>query len=54
MIILPGKTNSTVFTTRQEDQLCPPQLRLILQKTDIEQVHEQRPLGVMLDAEMKW
>ena len=54
MIILPGKTNSMVFTTRQEDQLCPPQLRLILQKTDIEQVHEQRPLGVMLDAEMKW
>ena len=43
-----------VFTTRREHQLSPLQLKLILQKTDIEQVHEQRPLGVILDAEMKW
>ena len=31
-----------------------PQLKLTLEKTDIEQVHEHRVLGVTTDAEMKW
>ena len=31
-----------------------PQLKLTLEKTDIEQVHEHRVLGVTIDAEMKW
>ena len=35
-------------------QLSPLQLKLTLEKTDIEQVHEHRVLGVTIDAEMKW
>ena len=30
-----------------------PQLKLTLEKTDIEQVHEHRVLDVTIDAEMK-
>ncbi|WP_295438308.1 hypothetical protein, partial [Thiolapillus sp.] len=54
MIIHPAKTKSMVIATRQKHQLSPLQLKLTLEKTDIEQVHEHRVLGVTIDAEMKW
>ena len=43
-----------VIATRQKHQLSPLQLKLTLEKTDIEQVHEHHVLGVTIDAEMKW
>ena len=43
-----------LIATRQKHQLSPLQLKLTLEKTDIEQVHEHRVLGVTKDAEMKW
>ena len=42
-----------VIATRQKLQLSPFQLNLTLEKTDNEQVHEHRVLGVTIDAEMK-
>ena len=43
-----------VIATHQKHQLSPLQLKLTLEKTDIEQVHEHLVLGVTIDAEMKW
>ena len=43
-----------VIATPQKHQLSPLQHKLTLEKTDIEQVHEHRVLGVTIDAEMKW
>ena len=43
-----------VIGTRQKHQLSPLQVKLTLEKTDTEQVHEHRVLGVTIDAEMKW
>ena len=43
-----------VIATRQKHQLSPHQLKLALEKTDIEQVHQHCVLGVTIDAEMKW
>ena len=43
-----------VIATPQKHQLGPLQLKLTLDKTDIEQVHEHLVLGVTIDAEMKW
>ena len=43
-----------VIATGQKHQLSPLQLKLTLEKTDIEQIHEHRVLGVTIDAEMKW
>ena len=54
MIIHPAKTKRTVTATRQKHQLSPLQLKLTLEKTDIEQVHEHRVLDVTVDGEMKW
>ena len=42
-----------VIATRQKHQLSPLHLKLTLEKTDIEQVHEHRVLDVTIDAEMK-
>ena len=42
-----------VIATRQKHQLSPLQLKLTLEKIDIEQVHEHRVLSVTIDAEMK-
>ena len=53
MTIHPAKTKSMVIATRQKHQLSPLQLKLTLEKTDIEQVHEHRAMGVTIDAEMK-
>ena len=43
-----------VIAARQKHQLSPLQLKLTLEKTDIEQVREHRVLGLTIDAEMKW
>ena len=43
-----------VIATGQKHQLSPLQLKLTLEKTDIEQIHEHRALGATIDAEMKW
>ena len=43
-----------IIATHQKHQLSPLQLKLTLEKTDIEQVHEHLVLGVTIDAEMKW
>ena len=50
MIIHPAKTKDMVIATRQKPQLSPLQLRLTLEKTDIEQIHEHRVPGVTIDA----
>ena len=42
------------IATRQKHQLSPLQLKLTLEKTYIEQVHEHHVLGVTIDAGMKW
>ena len=54
MIIHPAKTKSMVIATGQKHQVSPLQLKLTLEKTDIEQVHEHHVLGVTTDDEMKW
>ena len=54
MIIHPAITQSMVIATRQKHQLSPLQLKLTLEKTDIEKVHQHRVLGVTIDVEMKW
>ena len=54
MIIHPAKTKRMVIATPQKHQLSPFQLKRTLQKTDNEQVHEHRILGVTIDAEIKW
>ena len=54
MIIHIAKIKGMAITTRQKNQLNPLQLKLALEKTDIEQVHEHRVLGVTIDTEMKW
>ena len=43
-----------MIATRQKHQLSLFQPRLTLEKTYIEQVHEHRVLGVIIDAEIKW
>ena len=43
-----------VIATRQKQQQSPLQLKLTLEKTDNEQVHEHCVLGVTIDTEMKW
>ena len=50
MIIHTAKTKSMVTATRQKHQLSPLQFKLTLGKTDIEQVHDRRVLGVTIDA----
>ena len=42
-----------VIATRRKHQLSPLKLKLTLEKTDIEKVHQHRVLGVTIDAEMK-
>ena len=43
-----------VITARQKHQLSPLQLKLTLEQTDIELVHEHRVLNAINDAEIKW
>ena len=52
MISHPAKTKIMLLTTRQEHQLRP--LHLSLKDSHIEQVHEHRHLGVIIDDEFSW
>ena len=49
MILHPAKTKSMLLTTRQKHQLRPLHLNLSLKDSHIEQVHEHRYLGVIID-----
>ena len=54
MILPPTTTKSLLLATRQKHQLCPLHLNLSLNDTHIEQVHEHRHLGVIIDDEFIW
>ena len=52
MILHPAKTKGMLLTTRKKHQLRP--LHLNLKDSHIEQVHEHRHLGVIIDDEFSW
>ena len=54
MILHPVKTKSMLLATRQKHQLHPLHLTLSLKDSHIEQVHEHRHLGVIIDDEFSW
>ena len=54
MSLHPAKTKSMLLATRQKYQLHPLHLNLSLNDTHIEQVHEHRHLGVIIDDEFSW
>ena len=51
MVLHPTKTKSMLLATKQKHQLRPLTLNLNLKDSLIEQVHEHRHLGVILDDE---
>ena len=54
MILHPAKTKSMLLTTRQKHQLRTLHLNLSLNDNCIEQVHEHRHLGFIIDDEFSW
>ena len=54
MILHPAKTKSMLLATRQKHQLRPLILNLSLKDNHIEQVHEHRHLGIIIDDEFSW
>ena len=54
MILHPAKTKSMLLAIRQKHQLRPLHLNLSLKDSHIEQVHEHRHLGVIIDDEFSW
>ena len=54
MILHPAKTKRMLLATRQKQQLRPLILILNLKDNHIEQVHEHRHLGVIIDDEFSW
>ena len=54
MTLHPAKTKNMLLTTRQEHQLRPLHLNLSLKDSYIEQVHEHRHVGVIIDDEFSW
>ena len=54
MILHPAKTKSMLLTARQKHQLRPLHLNLSLKDSPIEQVHEHRHLGVIINDEFSW
>jgi len=54
MLINPSKTKSMVLTTRQKHQLTNLNINLSLNDQAIEQVHEHRLLGVLVDDKISW
>ena len=52
MVLHPANTKSMLLATRQKHQLRP--LHLNLKNSHIEQVHEHRHLGVIIDDEFSW
>ena len=51
MILHPAKIKRMLLTTRQKHQLHPLHLNLSLKDSHIEQVHEYRHLGLIIDDE---
>ncbi len=54
MILHPAKTKRMLLATRQKHQLRPLILNLSLKDHHIEQVHEHRHLGMIIDDEFSW
>ena len=54
MILHPAKTKSMLLATRQKRQLRPLILNLSLKDNHIEQVHEHRHLGIIIDDGFSW
>jgi hypothetical protein len=54
MVLHPEKTKSMIITTRQKHQRQNLELKLKLNSKCIEQVHEHKVLGVIIDDEMTW
>ena len=54
MILHPAKTKGMLLTSRQKHQLRPLHRNLSLKDSHIEQVHEHRHLGVIIDDEFSW
>jgi hypothetical protein len=54
MAIHPQKTKCMVITSRQKHQTNKFALSLSIDSNKIDQVHEHRVLGVVLDEELKW
>ena len=54
LISHPAKTKSMLLATRQKHQLRPLILNLNLKDNHIEQVHEHRYLGSIIDDEFSW
>ena len=52
-ILHPAKTKRMLLATRQK-QLLPLHLNLSLKDSHIEQVHEHRHLGIIIDDEFSW
>ena len=54
MILHSAKTKIMLLATRQRHQLRPLHLSLSLKDSHIEQVHDHRHLGVIIDDEFSW
>ena len=54
MILWPAKTKSMLLATRRKRQLRPLHLHLSLKDSRIEEVHEHRHRGVIIDDEFRW
>ena len=54
MILHPAKTKNMILATRQKHQLRPLVLNRSLKDYHIEQVHEHRHLGILIDDEFSW
>ena len=54
MILHPAKTKSMLLATRQKHQLRQLHLNLSLKDSHIEQVHEHRHLGIIIDEKCSW
>ena len=54
MVQHPAKTKSMLLDTRQKQQIRPLKLNLNLKTDHIEQGHEHRHLGIIIDDEFNW
>jgi ribonuclease P/MRP protein subunit RPP40 len=54
MVPNPSKTTCMLITTRQKHQLNPPPLQLSFNGQSVEQVRNQRVLGIIIDDKLCW
>ena len=54
MALHPHKSKSMLISTRQKQQLIPLSLNLKVLSNDIQQVHEHKVLGIIIDDELSW